>query len=513
MIIANFRAKRLAVIIKNLLTLIDLPSFDWWRRHFRQIPKRLFRLYKVFTFWDWFVLGLMLILLIVASRVLYLERRNFQTIFVSESGGELNIGLTPLPSNFYKPAPNNLSDQVINKLIFSPLFRVNEDGALTPVVAESYVWDSDHKILSVKLKKAFFSNKEPITSNDVKYSFQKVIENKGVGASIFSETSFEIIDDQNFRLILKEPYAFFEQYLNFPIYPATLEAYPAKEKPNGSGPYRLIKTVVDKTSGEPKAMELVAREDYVLGEPGIKKLKLFFYNSQEEVEKAYKANKITFLFSKESNLFGQKFSLFLLKKPTLFLNTAVTPFNVETARKDFLAKKPLSLSTPLKILVLEGTANIESLKNFCLSANNQLNIVELSSSEFLKELSKADYQAVFLEIEAGPRVDFYSYFHSSQIPPKGANFSNLKNKDADLLIEEIRHLFDQKIRQEKQERLEKLLEEMALMKDFSDSDYYLFTPKDFGGIKNFKIYSLSDIFQNVEEWHILVKKQKIKKIY
>jgi len=510
--IINIRLARSRPIIKNLLGLIGLPSLDWWRRHFRQIPKRFFRLYRVFTIWDWFVLGLMLLLLAIAARSLYLNKRSSQIIFVSQTGGELNIGLPTQPLDFYRPAANNLSEQVINKLIFSPLFRVNEDGSLSPVLAESYSWDNEHKTISIKLKKAFFSNKEPITTKDVKYSLQKIIDDKEIGANIFSETSLEIVDDQNLKISLKEPYAFFEQYLNFPVYSASLSVNTAKS-PNSSGPYILTKTIVDKRTDVLKTMEFMARDDYVLGEPGIKKLKLFFYSSQEEAEEAYRAHKVAFLFSKKSNLGGQKSSLFLLKKPVLFLNTANPPFDNESLRKDFLAKKPLSLSAPLKILTIEDTPNIGDLEDFCLSANNQCNLVRLSPSDFLKELAKADYQAVFLEIEEGPGLDFYSYFHSSQVFPKGANFSNFKNKEADQLIEEIRHTFDQNLRQEKQKKLEEMLSNMALMKDFSQNDLYLFTPKDFGGIKNFKISSLSDIFQNVEEWHILVKKEKIRKNY
>jgi ABC-type transport system substrate-binding protein len=101
----------------------------------------------------------------------------------------------------------------------SSLYRAYPNGTVLPEVAESGVWSADEKTLTLKLRQdAVWSDGEPVTSKDVMYTFQTIL-NKAAGARLYSTLepvidSMEAPDDYTFVFHLKKIFPGFTSRLS-----------------------------------------------------------------------------------------------------------------------------------------------------------------------------------------------------------------------------------------------------------------------------------------------------------
>jgi len=109
-----------------------------------------------------------------------------------------SININSLPTNNYftqsgAPLVNRMS-----MLVNSPLAGYNQNLELEPILAEDWEVMDDFKRVEVTLRDATFHNGEPITAEDVKYTFEHVWDN--VGVYPFAEPpeggSVEVIDEK-----------------------------------------------------------------------------------------------------------------------------------------------------------------------------------------------------------------------------------------------------------------------------------------------------------------------------
>lgn len=78
------------------------------------------------------------------------------------------------------------------ELVFDSLFTFDQDMKLAPGLAESWKWSDDGKTLTVSLRKNVkFHNGDPLTASDVKFSFERILDEK-TGA--VARASFADID-------------------------------------------------------------------------------------------------------------------------------------------------------------------------------------------------------------------------------------------------------------------------------------------------------------------------------
>ena len=103
--------------------------------------------------------------------------------------------------------PNNDTTQArlqVKSQIYETLVRFDSEGNLVPWLAESWEFEDDYTTL-IKIREGItFSNGEPLTANDVMFTFKRTIENKLIGfmevGSIDLEKS-EVVDDYTIRLV------------------------------------------------------------------------------------------------------------------------------------------------------------------------------------------------------------------------------------------------------------------------------------------------------------------------
>lgn len=139
--------------------------------------------------------------------------------------------------------PQNLSE-----LIHDTLLRVNPDGKLEPLLAENYAVSDDGLTWTVKLRAGIlFSDGSPLDAQALKSFFDAILNPKvrmpmRVVWGALKEAV--VVDDLTLQLLLKTPFAPFDQALALvcPLPRHLLEPYDAdkiRQSPIGAGPFKL----------------------------------------------------------------------------------------------------------------------------------------------------------------------------------------------------------------------------------------------------------------------------------
>ena len=166
---------------------------------------------------------------------------------------------------------------LVNVLLYSCLFSLDEKGALQPDLAAQWTYDPSIPAWDIQLRKdASFHDGKPVTSKDVKYSLNEWLKKDTVGLQPVVRR-VEIVTDHSIRVVLKD---------NDPEFPKKvchLEIVPQSEgaqidcfnHPVGSGPFKFQGRNAD------REVELVAHEAYHEGRPSLERV-VFFYESDSE---------------------------------------------------------------------------------------------------------------------------------------------------------------------------------------------------------------------------------------
>jgi peptide/nickel transport system substrate-binding protein len=128
--------------------------------------------------------------------------------------------------------------------IFETLTKINSDGSVTPLLAESWEISPDLKTYTFKLRKGVkFQNGEPFNAQAVKFSFDRAGGEKSTNKDkrTFANIATQVLDEHTVVLINKE----IEPDLPFLLGQATAIIVEPKSgdtnatRPVGTGPYRL----------------------------------------------------------------------------------------------------------------------------------------------------------------------------------------------------------------------------------------------------------------------------------
>ncbi|MEA4921739.1 MAG: ABC transporter substrate-binding protein [Eubacteriaceae bacterium] len=164
----------------------------------------------------------------------------------------------------------------INALIFAGLTAHDEDNNVVPGLAKSWRWDEDSKTYTFDLKKDLtFHDGEPLTSADVKFTLEAILDEDNQSEIISNYTDIDKItcpDKLTVKIKLKQANVAFPDYMTIGILPKhllegkDLTKDDFNQNPVGAGPYKL--TGWDE--GQNITMERF--DDYYGGKPNIKKV-------------------------------------------------------------------------------------------------------------------------------------------------------------------------------------------------------------------------------------------------
>src|SRR5438105_3439847 len=172
---------------------------------------------------------------------------------VATPAGRVTVAATvTLAPTWFDPAetPGVITPFLTLYALHDALVKPMPGNAVAPCLAESWTVSKDGLSYEFVLRKGLrFHNGEPLTADDVKFSFERY---KGGGATSLKSrvAAVEIVDAQRIRFRLKQPWP---DFMTFYGTPATSAAWIVPKKylervgddgfkkaPVGAGPYRFV---------------------------------------------------------------------------------------------------------------------------------------------------------------------------------------------------------------------------------------------------------------------------------
>ena len=164
----------------------------------------------------------------------------------------------------------------INALIFAGLTAHDARNNVVPGLAESWDFDKKTNTYIFKLREGLtFHDGEPLTSEDVKFTLEAILDPSNGSEIISNYTDIEAIDcpdELTIEIKLSQPNVAFPDYMTIGILPKhilegeDLTTCDFNRNPVGAGPYKLT----DWDMGQSITMERF--ENYYGGEPNIEKV-------------------------------------------------------------------------------------------------------------------------------------------------------------------------------------------------------------------------------------------------
>jgi len=173
----------------------------------------------------------------------------------------------------------------INNLVWEGLWEINEEGEYEPILVEEHYDSLEHSITSISslevkviLKdKIFWEDGSSITSEDVKYTYDTILENDSI-VNINEDYSkvegIEIINEKEFNIVFKENFKDWKKLFGIIFQKGSLEEKDinnfSTEDIVASGPYK-IEEYVD------REYLLLKKNEFYFGEaPEIDYIKILF---------------------------------------------------------------------------------------------------------------------------------------------------------------------------------------------------------------------------------------------
>jgi len=147
----------------------------------------------------------------------------------------------PLNINIYQ-------EHILIGQILEPLFTLGDDGLVTGALADKWEFSNKQTELIITLRdSSFFSNGQPVTSEDVKFSIERHLQNPTSQSYNYLHVikAVSIINDKNLKIVLRHKYvpillALSRDHLG--ILPKSWVFNSESNEPFiGSGPYRIVK--------------------------------------------------------------------------------------------------------------------------------------------------------------------------------------------------------------------------------------------------------------------------------
>lgn len=161
---------------------------------------------------------------------------------------ELNIAITANPPSLDAHSVNSNIVAGIGTHIYEPLFALNGDYEVTPVLAEGYEVDETGTIYTITLRKGVkFHNDQEMTADDVVASMTRWLSLSGKANNLIGGTTFEKVDDYTVKMTVNQAASDIMLVLAGPIqfaaiYPASVieaEVDGVISEYIGTGPYKL----------------------------------------------------------------------------------------------------------------------------------------------------------------------------------------------------------------------------------------------------------------------------------
>lgn len=337
----------------------DFPTFKQWLH----LPSILTKKEKIF------LVALLFITIASLWTALFLfEQAN--TVEMPAYGGTHTEGILGGPSSLNPIyASNSDVDRQITELIFSGLYKYDENGKIVPDIAQSLPEVKENgTVYEVVLKdNVYFHDDVKLSSEDILYTIQ-VMQDADYKSPLrvnWIGVVAQKIGDNGIRFRLKNAYPDFLERLTFKIIPQHIWGQiapgqfpfsPYNFMPVGSGPY-VLKDVKDNikqdNNGHFTSIKLTANPRYYDRKPYVKNVIFKFFEKESDMIQAAREQRITgFLSHSNQDFSNRTFAQYSFTLPRYF----AVFFNLQT--EGILAKKEirqaLNLATDKQQLIAQA---------------------------------------------------------------------------------------------------------------------------------------------------------------
>lgn len=222
-------------------------------------------------------------------------------------GGVYKEGTVDQQPRFINPL--YLSDRDIDRdlveLIFSGLFKYNEQGEVVPDMVSEYQVKDDGRTVEVYLKKnIFWHDGQPLKAADVIFTinllqdpqYQSPLRTEWLGITA------EEMPNEGVRFKLPKKYGGFLENLTLKILPRHIFqditpqnvpwSFSTPKYLIGSGPFKFEKIIQDRSSGYVKEIILKRNEKFYSAKPFLQKISFVLYKTSDDLLKAVQAKEI-----------------------------------------------------------------------------------------------------------------------------------------------------------------------------------------------------------------------------
>ncbi len=233
------------------------------------------------------------------------------------------------------------------ELVYSTLTRLGPDLTVQPDLAESWTISPDGRQITLRLRAARFHNGEPLTSADVKFTYERILnpQTKAIARAFFGDVDrIEAFDPRTVVMHLKQPNVALLIYMAHPntsivsekVARAANDDLSRKEHAIGTGPFRLAEWVPD------NFMRFEAfRDFYVQGQPYLDGVRINIVPDEAGITAALRtkaADLALIADARVAQTLGRESGVTISAKPSLnyhllFLNTKRRPLDHPKVRQ------------------------------------------------------------------------------------------------------------------------------------------------------------------------------------
>ncbi len=169
-----------------------------------------------------------------------------ESLAAAGAGGVLRIGLDVDAGTGDPRLSSDTSALRLRELVYNGLVKIEPDFSPAPALAESWENPDDTTWVFKLRPDVTFQNGDPFTAEDVKFTFDTILDPDfgSPSRSFYTPiTNIEVVDPLTVKFTLDQPYGPFLSYMNMPIVPKALaEADPEgfATNPIGTGPFKLV---------------------------------------------------------------------------------------------------------------------------------------------------------------------------------------------------------------------------------------------------------------------------------
>lgn len=250
------------------------------------------------------LLALLAVILLISGILTVIGFIDRRTHLIAQFGGTYREAAVGQP-RYINPilAGANDLDLDLTSLVYSSLFRLNNNFEVENDLATDYSLSEDQKTYTVHLRRdVSWHDGQPFTADDVVFTIRS-IQTADYGSpllSSFQGVQVEKTDDYTVTFTLKQSYAPFITNLTVGIVPHHVwENIPPKNaslaeqmlKPVGTGPFKFSEIATRRKTGEITTFSLARHEGYYGQRPYLDQIIFYFYATHEEAMQALLAGK------------------------------------------------------------------------------------------------------------------------------------------------------------------------------------------------------------------------------